>query len=63
MIEILYFSERSIDQSSQEVGLLMLLPLWILAFSTIYFGFFTDITLAAAKVAALGLFSGSSGMF
>ncbi|MAI58486.1 MAG: cation:proton antiporter [Rhodobacteraceae bacterium] len=63
MIEVLYFSETSVDQKSHEVGFVMLLPLWLLASSTIYFGFFTDITLGAADTAAKGLFSGSSGMF
>jgi len=41
----------------------MLLPLWALALSTLYFGLVTDITLGAAKAAASGLMSGSSGMF
>ena len=63
MIEVLYFSETSGDQKSHEVGFVMLLPLWLLASSTIYFGFFTDITLGAADTAAKGLLSGSSGMF
>lgn len=63
MIEALYLASPAEGAMSQEVPFLMLLPLWALALSTLYFGLVTDITLGAAKAAASGLMSGSSGMF
>ena len=63
MIEALYLASPAEGAVSQEVPFLMLLPLWALALSTLYFGLVTDITLGAAKAAASGLMSGSSGMF
>ena len=62
-IEALYLASPAEGAVSQEVPFLMLLPLWALALSTLYFGLVTDITLGAAKAAASGLMSGSSGMF
>ena len=63
MIEALYLSEATESQASKDVSFFMLVPLWLLALATVYFGFATDITFDAAKIAATRLLSGSSGMF
>ena len=63
MIEALYLVTPTEGPVIKEVPLVMLLPVWVLALSTLYFGLMTDVTLGAAEVAARGLMSGSSGMF
>ena len=63
MIETLYLLAPAEGLVVKEVPLLMLLPVWVLALSTLYFGLVTDVTLGAADAAARGLMSGSSGMF
>jgi len=62
LVETLYLSTPSSEQTIQEAPLSMLLPLWAMALACIYFGFETDITLGAAKAAAQALLAGSSGM-
>ena len=62
MIETLYLSAPIQGMAAKEAPLSMLIPLYLMAFSTIYFGFATDITLEASKAAATGLLSGSSGL-
>ena len=62
LVETLYLSTSSSEQTIQEAPLSMLLPLWAMALACIYFGFKTDITLGAAKAAAQALLAGSSGM-
>ena len=62
MIETLYLSAPIQGVTAKEAPLSMLIPLYLMAFSTIYFGFATDITLEASKAAATGLLSGSSGL-
>ena len=62
MIEALYLSAPIEGVTAKEAPLSMLIPLWFMALSTIYFGFATDITLGASKAAAAGLLSGSSGL-
>ncbi len=62
MIETLYLSAPIQGMTAKEAPLSMLIPLYLMAFSTIYFGFATDITLEASKAAATGLLSGSSGL-
>jgi multicomponent Na+:H+ antiporter subunit D len=62
LIEILYLSTPTSERVVKETPLSMLLPLWLMAIACIYFGFETDITMGAAKVAAQALLSGSSGM-
>ena len=63
MIEALYLAAPAEGPVMKEVPLLMLLPVWLLALLTLYFGLVTDVTLSAADVAARGLMLGSSGMF
>ena len=63
MIESLYLVAPAEGSVVKEVPLVMLLPVWVLALSTLYFGLVTDVTLGAADAAARGLMSGSSGMF
>ena len=62
MIETLYLSVPIEGVTAKEAPLSMLIPLCLMALSTIYFGFATDITLGASKAAATGLLSGSSGL-
>jgi multicomponent Na+:H+ antiporter subunit D len=62
MIETLYLSEPAKGSAAKEAPLSMLIPLWLMALSTIYFGFATDVTLGASNAAAAGLLSGSSGL-
>lgn len=47
---------------ASEVPMTMLVPLWIMALATIYFGFDTNITIGAAQTAAQGLLAVPAGM-
>lgn len=58
VVEVLYMKPGPKNTSRQEAPLSMLVPLWIMAGATIWFGFNTDMTLAAARSAADGLMSG-----
>ncbi|MBL4874746.1 MAG: monovalent cation/H+ antiporter subunit D family protein [Rhodobacteraceae bacterium] len=62
MFEALYLKTPLAGTDYKEAPLSMLIPIWILALSTIYFGFATDVTLTAARAAAQGLLAGSAGM-
>ena len=58
VIETLYMKAAADDVVPGEAPLSMLIPLWIMALATIWFGIDTDMTLAAARVAADGLMTG-----
>ena len=55
MVEALYLAEPPTDTDAKEVGLWMLVPIWVMALACIYFGLATDVTLNAAQSAAKGL--------
>ena len=62
LIETLYLAQPAEGLQDQNVPLMMMIPLWVMALACIYFGFDTDITLSAARSAAEGLLAGSAGM-
>jgi multicomponent Na+:H+ antiporter subunit D len=62
VIETMYLKPATEATPTREAPLAMLIPIWILALSTIYFGLDTQLTLTAAQTAAQGLMAGSSGM-
>ncbi len=62
VFETLYLKAPLAGTDYKEAPLSMLIPMWILALATIYFGFATDVTLTAARAAAQGLLAGSAGM-
>jgi len=57
MIEVLYMKQPA-DPTPREAPLSMLIPMWIMALSTIWFGLDTDLTMTAARAAADGLLNG-----
>jgi len=62
LIEVLYLKPPRAAEV-REAPLSMLVPIWILALATIWFGLDTNTTLTAARAAAKGLMAGSAGMF
>lgn len=62
VFETLYLNAPAAGTIRQEAPLSMLIPLWIMALATIYFGFDTQLTLGAARTAAEGLLAGTTGM-
>jgi len=58
----MYLKPATEHTPTREAPLSMLIPIWIMALSTIYFGLNTELTLTAAQTAAQGLMAGSSGM-
>jgi len=58
VVEVLYMQHPA-NPATKEAPLAMLIPLWIMAASTIYFGLNTDLTLSAATAAADSLFYGA----
>ena len=57
VIEVLYMKQPA-DPTPREAPLSMLVPMWIMALSTIWFGLDTDLTMTAARAAADGLLNG-----
>jgi multicomponent Na+:H+ antiporter subunit D len=63
VVEALYLAKPSPEAvAAGEAPLSMVIPLWVLALSTIYFGFDTDLTLGAARTAAQGLMAGAQSV-
>ena len=58
VIETLYMKQPAEGLSRQEAPLTMLVPLWIMAGATVWFGIDTDLTMTAARTAADGLLHG-----
>jgi len=58
LVETLYMKQPVAGAHSQQTPLSMLVPVWITALATIYFGLDTDLTLSVARIAADGLLSG-----
>ena len=61
VVETLYLQPAA-DPEVKEAPLTMLVPLWIMALATIYFGFDTSLTIGASQTAAIGLLAGPVGM-
>jgi len=61
VVETLYMKAPAGDAVYAEAPMSMLIPLWIMALSTIYFGLDTDLTVTAARTAADGLLFGFVG--
>lgn len=59
IIEVLYM-KQPVDPTRREAPLSMLIPLWIMAGATIWFGIDTELTMNAARTAADGLLNGFS---
>lgn len=59
VIEVAYFKEPVNDKGIQEAPLSMLIPLWVMAGASIYFGIDTDMTLGVAELAAQMLVGGA----
>ncbi len=60
VVEVLYMKEPKSAGTRDEAPVSMLVPLWIAAAATVYFGFATELTLGAAQSAADSLMSGFS---
>ncbi|MEE9387868.1 MAG: monovalent cation/H+ antiporter subunit D family protein [Paracoccaceae bacterium] len=58
VVETLYMKPRAKDAVRGEAPLSMLIPVWIMALATIYFGLNTELTLTTARLAADGLLAG-----
>jgi multicomponent Na+:H+ antiporter subunit D len=60
VIEVAYFKERSADAGAiSEVPISMLIPMWVLVGTNVYFGIDTDLTVSSAMAAAKSLIGGS----
>ena len=57
-VEVLYLREVPPGQKHSEVELSLLVPMWLLAIASIYFGIDTSLTLSAAQTAAENLMFG-----
>jgi len=62
VIETLYMKTPEAGLRRGEAPLSMLIPLWIGALATIWFGFSTEVTLSSATAAARALLEGFSGL-
>ena len=61
VIETLYMKQPAEGWTRQEAPLTMLVPLWIMAGATVWFGVDTELTMTAARTAADGLLHGFMG--
>ncbi|MDA7759668.1 proton-conducting transporter membrane subunit [Amylibacter sp.] len=62
IFEVLFLREADVSIPSSEAPIMMLIPMWILAGSCVWFGFSTDLLYDVANQAALNLLEGSMGM-
>jgi multicomponent Na+:H+ antiporter subunit D len=62
VVETLYMKQPNPKLERGEAPLSMVVPIWIAALATVWFGFSTDITLGAASAAAKGLLAGFGGV-
>ena len=60
VVEIAWFRDSPKGAVEREAPASLLIPTWILAGATLFFGFFTDWTAGIARSAALALLSGGS---
>lgn len=61
LVEIVYFAEPDGEVEKKEAPLSLLIPTWILAAATIYFGLFSSFAVEVANLAAAQLFAAGSG--
>jgi multicomponent Na+:H+ antiporter subunit D len=59
ILEVAYFKEPAAGPGIKEAPISMLIPLWIMALASIYFGVDTDMTLGVAQLAAEMLVGGA----
>lgn len=59
VVEIAYFKDPQGETKVKEAPLSMLIPLWVMALGSIYFGIDTDMTLGVAQLAAEMLVGGA----
>ena len=62
IVETLYLHAPNPEAEHHEAPLMMLVPIWIMAGSCVWFGFDTELTLGTARTAAEALLAGSAGM-
>lgn len=62
LVEVVYFAEPDGPVEKREAPLRLLIPTWILAGATIYFGFFSDFAVQVANLAAAQLFAEGTAM-
>ena len=60
IVETLYLHSPSPDSKAKEAPLAMIIPMWVLAAATVYFGTHAALTSAAASRAASTLISASN---
>jgi len=60
VVEVAWFRESPSGAVSREAPASLLIPIWILAAATLYFGFFTDWTAGIGRAAAHALLSAGS---
>ncbi|MBJ21908.1 MAG: monovalent cation/H+ antiporter subunit D family protein [bacterium] len=61
LVEAVYFAEPDGEVEKKEAPLRLLIPTWILAGATIYFGFFSSFAVEVANLAAAQLFATGLG--
>jgi len=61
LVEVAYFAEPDGEIERREAPLRLLIPTWILAGMTIWFGLFSDFSVDVAEAAAKQLFLGLGG--
>ena len=62
LFEVLFLREPDLSIPISEAPVMMIIPMWILAGSCVWFGFSTDLLYDFANQAALNLLGGSMGM-
>ena len=62
LVEVVYFSEPDMEVKKRDAPLRLLIPTWILAGATIYFGLFSGFAVKVARLAAAQLFAGLAEM-
>ncbi len=61
LVEVVYFAEPEGVVERRDAPLRLLVPTWILAAATIYFGLFSGFTVEVAELAAAQLYTGAAG--
>ena len=57
-IEVIFLRPPAPDMDRREAPLMMLVPIWVMAVATIWFGLSADLTVGAARTAAAALMNG-----
>ena len=61
LVEVVYFGEPDGEVAKKDAPLRLLIPTWLLAGMTIWFGLFSDFPVGVAEAAARQLFAGLAG--